>query len=81
MLSKPQPEFFRGLVITTRQPGWVPVKQGLEAELQALYERMRDTRDDVDLRQLQGRAQALKDFLAIADAAPQLLDKLMQGRK
>ena len=80
MFSKPTLDFVRALVITTRQPGWPGVKQGIEAELHRTYELMRDTQDIVGLRQLQGRARVLKEFLELAESAPQLLDKLTKGR-
>lgn len=80
MLSKPSEEFYRSLLVLTRQPAWDKVEKALRIELQALYETMRDTRDVVGLHQMQGQAQFLSGFLKTAAEAPKTLDKLTKGR-
>lgn len=80
MLSKPGVDFYRALLVTTRSQAWKPIEQALSNELQALYERMRDTPDVVTLHQLQGRAQALSELLKEAVNVQSTLEKLTKGR-
>jgi len=80
VLSKPNVDFYRALLVTTRTPQWKSIEEALNAELLTLYEMMRDTRDTVALHQLQGRAQAISGLLREAANAQRTLDKLTKGR-
>lgn len=80
MLSKPGVDFYRALLVTTRQPHWKSIEEALNTELQTTYESMRDCKDVVYLHQLQGRAQALSDLLKVAANAQSILEKLTKGR-
>jgi hypothetical protein len=78
MLTKPSVKQLEALSAVTRLPYWSEVNGLLEAELRAVVERMIDTPDERELRQLQGMAKFIKKFQEMASNAPEHLAR--QGR-
>ena len=81
MLSKPDPSFLRSLIVVSRQPAWQAIDKALNAEIQALYERLAVTRESDVIYQLQGRVQALSGLLELVQTAPEILDRLTKGER
>ena len=55
---------------------WLEVDKLFQDELKKSYEFLADSRDDLALRQMQGRVQLIREFLGMVQDAPRLLEKL-----
>jgi hypothetical protein len=76
MSIKPAIPALRSLHKFSNQPGWDEIDKLFQAELSKAYEFLAESRDDVALRQTQGRVQFIRDFQALVRDAPKLLEKL-----
>ena len=76
MLTKPSPAALRALHAFGGQTGWTEVSKFLESELAATYHLLTEATDIVTLRQAQGRAKFINEFLRTVRDAPGLLEKL-----
>lgn len=76
MLTKPTAQALRSLYSFSRQTGWADVDQMFKDELARTYEMLAESRDDAILRQLQGRAQLIREILSLAQSAQATLEKL-----
>jgi len=57
------------------QGQWAELQGYMMAELHRAYDLMVDSRDDTTLRQLQGRALALKELIAFVNKSTDALEK------
>jgi hypothetical protein len=76
MLATPSEAALIALEQATKLPRWGDVNKMIEAELNAVLERMLGSRDDATLHELRGRAMALKDFQKVARDASATLVKM-----
>ena len=76
MLTKPDIQTLRALSGLSRQAGWSDVDRYLTVELDAIHEAAMTAREDVVVRQLQGRAQFIREFQAHIRNAGGTLEKL-----
>jgi len=76
MLTKPTAQALRSLLGFSRQTGWTEVEQMFKDELSKTYEMLADSADEVLIRQLQGRAKLIREFLSLVHDAPRTLEKL-----
>lgn len=76
MLVKPSIHALRSLHKLKQQDMWQEINKLFEAELQRAYEILSDSREDAALRQMQGRAQFIREFLALVHDAQKHLEKL-----
>lgn len=75
MLSKPTTQQLKSLYHLSKQPAWAEVNNVLENELKKSLDVLVDSRDDTTIRQVQGRAQFIREFLAIVQSAQAALEK------
>lgn len=80
MLTKPTVSELRALVLITRSGMWPEFNGLLSRELSKAMEMLVDSSDDRALRAIQGRAQMLRDLLALMNDAPERLEKLETRR-
>lgn len=76
MSIKPTLPALRNLYKFSNQPGWEEIDKLFQAELTKAYEFLAESRDEVALRQTQGRVQLIREFQALVREAPKLLEKL-----
>jgi hypothetical protein len=76
MITNPSPAALKALHAFGSHTGWSEVQKYLEGELQALYRHISEAREDVTLRQMQGRAQLIKELLGLVREAPTTLNRL-----
>lgn len=76
MLTKPSRQALRSLYSVSQSPSWVEIDKLFKEELQKSYEYLADSRDELTLRQLQGRIKLIQEFLDVVQEAPRLLEKL-----
>ena len=76
MLTKPTVNALKALYAISIREGWDHVKSMFEVELLKVYEGLASHQDEVRLRQLQGRAQAITEFLELVDNSLAHLEKL-----
>ena len=76
MLTKPSVNALRALYAISIREGWDTVKGMFEDELLKVYEGLASHQDEVRLRQLQGRAQFIAEFLELVDNSLAHLEKL-----
>jgi len=76
MLTKPTPAVLLSIVNFRGHTGWGEVLKLFESELVALNRALAEAQEDCRLRQLQGRAQLLREFLALVENAPTQLERL-----
>lgn len=76
MLTKPSAQALRSLTGFSRQTGWAAVDQMFKDELSKTYEQLAEGADEAYLRQLQGRAKLIREFLSLVQDAPRTLEKL-----
>lgn len=76
MLRKPTINELRAAGRLNALPEWREVANMIEGELQEIYLRLSDTHNVVVLHQLQGRAQALKDFRIVMANALDYLERM-----
>lgn len=78
MLTKPNSRALRAFYSLSNRTGWDDISAFLDEELAAVYEQLSQAREEVTLRQLQGRAQFIVDFKKVVRDAPTLLEKLRE---
>ena len=76
MLIKPTAQALRSLTGFSRQTGWAAIEQMFKDELSKTYEQLAEGADEAYLRQLQGRAKLIREFLSLVQEAPVILEKL-----
>lgn len=76
MLTKPTVNALKALYSISIREGWDHVKAMFEVELAQVYAGLASHQDEVRLRQLQGRAQAITEFLDLVDNSRAHLEKL-----
>lgn len=69
----------KALYSFSNHTGWEAVGKLFEDELQAIYRVMTSSTDEVTLRQMQGRAQLIQEFLDLVANAPKVLEKLRES--
>ena len=75
MLTKATPHQLRAAHVLRTQGQWGELESMLKAELFRAYELMVDSRDETILRQLQGRALAMKELMAFVNNSTDVLEK------
>lgn len=76
MMTKPSRKALRALYSFSQHTGWDDVSDFFNEELLKTYEAMAGHFDEVKLRQFQGRAQFIREFLDLVRDAHQNLEKL-----
>lgn len=79
MLTKPSPTAVKALFVLSGHTGWDDVSKFLQGELDKVHEVLVSSPDEVTLRQMQGRAQFIREFLNLVATAPQVLEKLRES--
>lgn len=69
----------RALYSFSNHTGWDDVSKFLNGELQKVYEVLASSPDEATLRQMQGRAQFIREFLTLVADAPKVLEKLRES--
>jgi hypothetical protein len=75
MLSTPSPDALMALEQASRLPRWTDIEKMIDAELQAILDRILGSKDTADLHELRGRAKALREFQQTVRDARQTLAK------
>lgn len=75
-MTKPTREQLRGFYTLGQHSGWSSVHDFLEEELLKTYEALAGHFDEVKLRQFQGRAAFIREFLDVVRDAKTHLEKL-----
>lgn len=76
MLTKPTTQALRSIYAISQGKGWDEINKMFEEELRKSFEFLAESRDDLALRQMQGRVQFIREFLDVVREAPRLLEKL-----
>lgn len=76
MITTPSPAALKALNALSCQTAWGEVSKLLESELASVFSVLSEAKDDVTLRQMQGRAQFIQELLRLVRNAPTLLSKL-----
>ena len=76
MLTKPTVHALRSLYAISQGKGWEEVNKLFEEELKKSFDFLAESRDELALRQMQGRVQFIREFLDVVREAPRLLEKL-----
>lgn len=76
MLTKPSVHALRSLYALSHSSGWDEISKLFENELSKSYDFLVESRDDLALRQMQGRVQFIREFQDLVREAPRLLEKL-----
>jgi arginine repressor len=76
MFVKPTVQTLRSIYSLSQQSAWGEVDKFFKEELQRILLTLADSRDDVALRQLQGRAQFIREFLDTVNGSQKSLEKL-----
>jgi hypothetical protein len=76
MLTKPSVHALRSLYALSQSKGWDEVNKLFENELRKSYDFLVESRDELALRQMQGRVQFIREFQDMVREAPRLLEKL-----
>ena len=79
MLTKPEPMALKALYSFSNHTGWDDVSKFLNGELAKVYEALVLNPDEVTLRQMQGRAQFIREFLDLVANAQKVLEKLRES--
>ena len=66
----------RSLYALSQSKGWDEINKLFENELTKSYDFLVESRDDLALRQMQGRVQLIREFQDLVREAPRLLEKL-----
>lgn len=69
----------KALYSFSHHTGWDSVSKFLSDELSKVYEVLASSPDEVTLRQMQGRAQFIREFLDLAANAAKVLEKLRES--
>jgi hypothetical protein len=75
MLTKPSPAVLKVLTTLKGHPGWIELIKFFDEELASMYRALAEAQEDCRLRQLQGRAQCIREFLALVTNAQELSEK------
>ena len=75
MLVKPSAELVRSLHFVKKQAAWGAVEAAFDRELTETYRQLAQARDDVDVRQLQGRAKMISEFMKLVADTDELLKR------
>lgn len=78
MLTKPKPMAVRALYSLSNHTGWMDISKFLYDELDKVHETLVLNPDEGTLRQMQGRAQFIKEFLHLVENAATVLEKLRE---
>ncbi|WP_417518737.1 hypothetical protein [Marinobacter sp.] len=76
MIRQPTQHELEALAVLEHNPNFIALRQWLEDSLRATHERCAQERDEVTLRQAQGAAMDLTDFLEHARTARGTAEKL-----
>ena len=76
MLTKPTTQMLRSLYALSQSKGWDEINKLFENELTKSYDFLVESRDELALRQMQGRVQLIREFQDLVREAPRLLEKL-----
>lgn len=76
MLTKPTIQQVTAMHVTVHQPYWKDVGQLIELELEATLDAILNTADTAAVHVLRGRAQVLKELLALSKGTRALLDRM-----
>jgi predicted ester cyclase len=79
MLTKPKPMAVKALYSFSNHTGWDDVSKFFDDELAKVHEVLVSSPDEVTLRQMQGRAQFIREFLDLVANAPKVLEKLRES--
>lgn len=79
MLTKPHPLAVKALYSFSNHTGWDDVSKFLQAELDAVHKVLTEAADEATLRQMQGRAQFIREFTTLVRDAPKVLEKLRES--
>jgi len=66
----------RSLYALSQSKGWDEINKLFENELTKSYDFLVESRDELALRQMQGRVQLIREFQDLVREAPRLLEKL-----
>jgi hypothetical protein len=72
MLVRPSPEALQSLAMLSQSALWRPVAEMLTEELGRTYDLLRESAHDAALRQAQGKAQFLKEFMDLVAKASKI---------
>lgn len=78
MFVKPTAQTLRSIYSLSQQSAWGEVDKLFKEELQRTLLTLADSRDDVALRQLQGRAQFIREFLDTVNGSQKSLERLKE---
>lgn len=78
MFVKPNAQTLRSIYSLSQQSGWAEIDKFFKEELQRTLLTLADSRDDVALRQLQGRAQFIREFLDTVNGSQKSLERLKE---
>jgi arginine repressor len=78
MFVKPTAQTLRSIYSLSQQSAWGEVDKFFKEELQRTLLTLADSRDDVALRQLQGRAQFIREFLDTVNGSQKSLERLKE---
>jgi arginine repressor len=78
MFVKPNAQTLRSIYSLSQQSGWAEIDKLFKEELQRTLLTLADSRDDVALRQLQGRAQFIREFLDTVNGSQKSLERLKE---
>lgn len=76
MLTKATAQQLRAMIVLKSHSAWSDFSKLLDGELTALQDRMVYCADEVQMRQLQGRAAAIKELKATVEGSRQSLENL-----
>jgi len=76
MLAQPTDQQLQALAVLAQQSWWTKVNELLEAEIQAVVDRMIENRDSAVLHEHRGYIKALKTFQSTAREASTTLEKM-----
>lgn len=79
MMTRPSTQALRAIHVLSQSSGWSDIKAFFDEELLRTYELMSSHQDEVKLRQFQGRAQFVREFLDIVRDAKVNLEKLRES--
>ena len=76
MLTRPNARQLQVLHLLKNHAFWPEVEAVINAEIAAIAVRLTEARDEIDFRQMQGRAQALRDFRQLLAQSGSTLEKV-----
>lgn len=79
MLTKPDRRTLKALYSFSVRDGWDDVSRYLQDELDQLHVALENSLDEAKFRQLQGRAQFVREFLDLVADTPKILEKLRES--